>query len=35
LVGIGKQRAAIEAQVYVAGVGGDVAKAVLHWFAGE
>ena len=32
---IGKQRSAIEAEVHVAGVGGDVAKAVLQRFAGE
>jgi len=34
LVRVGKQRAAMEAQGYVA-VGGDVAKAVLQRLAGE
>lgn len=32
---IRKQRAAIEAEVYVAAVGGDMAESVLHRFAGK
>ena len=34
-VGIGKQGAAIEAEIYVGAVRGDVAKSILQRFAGK